>query len=155
MLRALDRWAAWLLLGAGGILAAVSALFSAGSSGGRLTWIGLVAIVLAALVVAGALVGLPRPELSREALAALGFLVAFVAWNGISVLWSIQADRSWAYLNRGLVYVAFAVVGLWLGPWLRQWTYVLAGVLALPLGWALLGKAIPALGDSGRIARLS
>jgi hypothetical protein len=32
---------------------------------------------------------------------------------------------------------------------------VLAGVLALPLGWALLGKAIPALGSSGRVARLS
>jgi hypothetical protein len=155
MLRALDRWAAWLLLGAGGVLAAVSALFSSGSSGGRLTWIGLAALVLAALVVVGALVGLPRPELSREALAALGFLVAFVAWSGISVVWSIQGDRSWAYLNRGLVYVAVAVVGLWLGPWLREWAYVLAGVLALPLGWALLGKAIPALGDSGRIARLS
>ncbi|HET7808496.1 MAG TPA: O-antigen ligase family protein [Gaiellaceae bacterium] len=155
MLRALDRWAAWLLLGAGGVLAAVSALFSSGSSGGRLTWIGLAALVLAALVVAGALVGLPRPELTREALVALGFLVAFVAWNGISVVWSIQGDRSWAYLNRGLVYVAFAVVGLWLGPWLREWAYVLSAALALPLGWALLGKAIPALGSSGRIARLS
>jgi hypothetical protein len=155
MLRALDRWAAWLLLGAGGVLTAVSALFSAGSSGGRLTWIGIAALVLSALIVAGALVGLPRPELSREALVALGFLVAFVAWNGISVLWSIQADRSWAYLNRGLVYVALAVLGLWLGPWLREWAYVLAGALALPLGWALLGKAIPTLGSSGRIARLS
>ena len=155
MLRALDRWAAWLLLGAGGVLAAVSALFSSGSSGGRLTWIGLAALVLAALVVAGALVGLPRPELTREALVALGFLVAFVAWNGISVVWSIQGDRSWAYLNRGLVYVAFAVVGLWLGPWLREWAYVLSAALALPLGWALLGKAVPALGSSGRIARLS
>jgi hypothetical protein len=155
MLRALDRWAAWLLLGAGGVLAAVSALFSAGSSGGRLTWIGIAALVLGALIVAGALVGLPRPELSREALVALGFLLAFVAWNGISVVWSIEADRSWAYLNRGLVYVALAVIGLWLGPWLREWAYVLAGALALPLGWALLGKAIPALGGSGRIARLN
>ena len=32
---------------------------------------------------------------------------------------------------------------------------MLAGVLARPLGWALLGKAIPALGSSGRVARLS
>ena len=155
MLRALDRWAAWLLLGAGGVLAAFSALFSSGSSGGRLTWIGLAALALAAVVVAGALLGLPRPELSREAVAALAFLAAFVAWNGISVLWSIEADRSWAYLNRGLVYVALAVIGLWLGPWLREWAYVLAGALVLPLGWALLGKAVPTLGSSGRIARLS
>ena len=38
--------------------------------------------------------------------AALGFFAAFVAWNGISVLWSIEGDRSWAYFNRGLVYLA-------------------------------------------------
>ena len=155
MLRALDRWAARLLLGAGGTLAAVSVLFSYGSSGGRLVWIGVAALAVATAVVVGALAGLPRPAFSREAVVALGFFAAFVAWNGISVLWSIQGDRSWAYFNRGLVYLAFAVVGLWLGPWVRQWAYVLAGVLALPLGWALLGKAIPALGSSGRVARLS
>jgi hypothetical protein len=155
MLRALDRWAAWLLLGAGGILAAVSTLLSSGSSGGRLVWIGVAALAVAMGVVAGALAGLPRPELSREAVVAFCFFAAFVAWNGVSVAWSIEGDRSWAYLNRGLVYLALAAVGLWLGPWVREWAYVLAGVLALPLGWALLGKAIPALGSSGRIARLS
>jgi len=155
MVAALDRWAAPLLLGAAGALAGVSALFSAGSSGGRLAWIGLAAICLAAAVGAGALFGLPRPALSRDALVALGSLLALVAWNGISVVWSIEPDRSWAYLNRGLVYFALLAFGLWLGPWVREWAYVLAGVLALPLGWALLGKAIPALGASGRIGRLS
>src|ERR1044072_6297598 len=155
MVAALDRWAATLLLGAAGAIAGVSVLFSAGSSGGRLTWIGLAAICLAAAVGAGALFGLPRPELSRAALVALGSLLALVVWNGISVVWSIEGDRSWAYLNRGLVYVALLAFGLWLGPWVREWAYVLAGVLALPLGWALLGKAIPALGSSGRIGRLS
>src|SRR5580765_713456 len=138
MLRALDRWAARLLLGAGGALAAVSALFSSGSSGGRLVWIGVAALAVA-----------------TAAVVALGFFAAFVTWNGVSVIWSIEGDRSWAYFNRGLVYLALAVVGLWLGPWVREWAYVLAGVLALPLGWALLGKAIPALGSSGRVARLS
>jgi hypothetical protein len=92
--------------------------------------------------------------------AALLFMTAFVAWNGISVLWSIEPDRSWAYLNRGLVYLAFAVVGIAVGSIVpgatRAWAYVLAGVLALPLGWALLTKAVPAVGsESGRIARLS
>ena len=155
MVAALDRWAAPLLLGAAGALAGVSALFSAGSSGGRLTWIGLAAICLAAAAGAAALFGLPRPALSREALVALGSLLALVAWSGISVVWSIEPDRSWAYLNRGLVYFALLAFGLWLGPWLREWAFLLAGVLALPLGWALLGKAIPALGASGRIGRLS
>ena len=155
MRRALDRWAAWLLLGAGGVLAAVSALLSSGSSSGRLAWLGVAALCVAAALGVAALAGLPRPALSREALVALGFLVAFVCWNGISVVWSIEGDRSWAYLNRGLAYVAFAIVGLALGPYVRRWSYVLAAVLALPLGWALLGKAVPALGGSGRVARLS
>jgi hypothetical protein len=155
MLRALDRWAARLLLGAGGILAAVSALFSYGSSSGRLVWIGIAALSVATAVAVGALAGLPRPTFSREAVVALGFFAAFVAWNGVSVIWSIEGDRSWAYFNRGLVFLALAVIGLWLGPYVREWAYVLAGALALPLGWALLGKAIPALGSSGRIARLS
>jgi hypothetical protein len=154
MLRALDRWAARLLLGAGGVLAAVSTLFSSGSSGGRLVWIGVAALAVVTAVAIGALAGLPRPSFSREAVVALGFFAAFVCWNGISVIWSIEGDRSWAYFNRGLVYLALLVVGLWLGPWVRAWAYVLAGVLVLPLGWALLGKAIPALGSSGRVARL-
>jgi hypothetical protein len=152
---ALDRWAAWLLPGAGGVLVAVSVLFSSGSSGGRLAWLGLAALCFAAALGTAALAGLPRPELSREALVALAFLVAFTCWTGISVIWSIEGDRSWAYLNRGLAYLAFAVVGLALGAYVRRWSYVLAGVLALPLGWALLGKAVPALGGSGRVARLS
>jgi O-Antigen ligase len=151
----LERWAAPLLLGAAGALAAVSTLFSSGSSNGRLAWLGLAALCLAVALAVTALAGLPRAELGREALVALGFLVAFVCWSGISVLWSIEADRSWAYLNRGLVYIAFAVVGLALGPYVRQWAYVLAGALALPLAWALLGKAVPAFGGSGRVARLS
>jgi hypothetical protein len=155
MLRALDRRAAGLLLGTGGVLVAASVLFSYGSSGGRLTWLGVAGLSLAAAVGVAALGGWARPSLGADSLAALGFLVAFVCWNGISVLWSIEGDRSWAYTNRGLVYVAFAVVGLALGPYLRQWAYLLAGVLALPLGWALLGKAIPAVGGSGRVARLS
>ncbi|HSC48894.1 MAG TPA: O-antigen ligase family protein [Gaiellaceae bacterium] len=155
MVVALDRWAATLLLGAAGALAGVSALFSAGSSGGRLTWIGLAAVCLAAAAGVAALFGLPRPALSLEALVALGSLLALVCWQGISVVWSIEPDRSWAYLNRGLVYLALLAFGLWLGPWVREWAFVLAGVLALPLGWALLGKAIPALGSSGRIGRLS
>src|SRR6185503_11408178 len=155
MIRALERWAAPLLLGAGGVLAAVSALFSYGSSSGRLVWIGVAALAVATAVVVWALVGVPRPSFSTEAVVALGAFAAFVAWNGISVIWSIEGDRSWSYFNRGLVYLVLFAIGLWLAPYAREWAYVLAGVLALPLGWALLGKAIPALGSAGRVARLS
>jgi O-Antigen ligase/Tetratricopeptide repeat len=154
------RWAAPLLLGAGGCLVAASALFSEGSSEDRLVWLGLAALALAGTLGAGVLSGLPRPAPGRAALVALGLFAAFVCWNGISVLWSIEADRSWDYFNRGLVYLAFGVVGLALGAYVprasRVWAFVLSGAFALALGWALLGKAVPALGsESGRIARLS
>jgi hypothetical protein len=160
MRTAFDRWAAPALLGTGGLLAAVSTLFSSGSSNGRLVWIGLAALVVATVVAAWAFLGLPRPALAREAVAALLFLTAFAAWNGITVLWSIEPDRSWDYLNRGLVYLAFAIVGVAVGSIVpratRAWAYVLAAALALPLGWALLTKAVPAVSSaSGRIARLS
>jgi O-antigen ligase/polysaccharide polymerase Wzy-like membrane protein len=159
MRTALERPAALIAVGAGGCLAGAAALFSAGSSNGRLVWLGLAALVLAVAAATAALAGLPRPALGGEALLALILLAAFVGWSGISVLWSIEADRSWDYLNRGLVYLAFALVGLALGAWVpraaRSWAVLLAVVVALALGWALLGKAVPAVGGSGRIARLS
>ena len=158
MWSALERHAALVPLVAAGVLAGVSALFSAGSSNGRLVWIGLAALAVAAAFGTAALVGAPRPVLSVEALVSLGLLVAFVCWCGLSVLWSIEPDRSWEYVNRGLVYVALAVVGLAVGVYVpravRLWAYVLTVVVTLALGWALLGKAVPALG-SGRVARLS
>jgi O-Antigen ligase len=160
MPKPLERRAAPLLLGAGGCLAGVSALFSDGSSNGRLVWIGVAAVAVAAAIGAGILSGSSRPAPTREALVALGLLTAFVSWTGISVLWSIEADRSWDYFNRGLVYVAFALVGLAIGTYAPRaavaWAYVLGALLVLPLGWALLGKAVPALApESGRVARLS
>src|SRR5437763_1952402 len=158
MWRALERRAALLLLAAAGALVAVSALFSDGSSGGRLVWIGLASVVTAGVLATWALLR-TRPVLSREAQVAFGLLAAFVVWCGLSVLWSIEPNRSWAYLNRGLVYVALAAIGLAVGAYVpharRLWANVLAVVVALALGWALLGKAVPAIGGSGRIARLN
>src|SRR3954452_910124 len=158
MWSALERRAALFPLAAAGALVGVSALFSGGSSNERLTWIGLAALAVAAGVATVALVS-AWPALGREAVVAVALLVAFVCWCGLSVLWSIEPDRSWDYLNRGLVYVAFAVVGLAVGAYVpraaRLWAWVLAVVVALALGWALLGKAIPWVDGSGRIARLS
>lgn len=158
MRTALERHAALLVLGAGGGLAGVAALFSSGSSNSRLLWLGLAALVLSGTAATVAVLGW-WPMLSREAVIALALLVAFVCWCGISILWSIEPDRSWEYFNRGLVYVGFAVVGLVVGAYVprapRLWVYVLAGIVALALGWALLGKAVPALDGSGRVARLN
>ena len=159
MTAALERRAALLALAAGGLLLGATVLFSAGSSNGRLVWLGLGALALAAALATLALLGRDEPVFARETLWALGLLTAFVCWCGISLLWSIQPDRTWAYLNRGLVYLAFALVGLGIGVYapraIERWAYVLAGLVAVVLGWGLLGKAVPSWGGSGRIARLS
>lgn len=137
------------------------ALFAGGGSDdGPLTWIGGGALVLALGASAAAFVGLvPLPRPTRLGGVSLALLTGFVLWNGVSVIWSIAPDRSWAYFNRGLVYLAFVLLGTFLGAQLwRAPTAVARGLIALVTGVlivALAGKVFPALySDGARIARL-
>jgi hypothetical protein len=80
-----------------------------------------------------------------------------VAWNGVTILWSAAPDRSWEYFNRGLVYLAFAVLGAVVGSAVapRIVVWLLGGLIGATCLWALAEKAVPALyGDYGRLARL-
>src|ERR671936_3203557 len=102
----------------------------------------------ATAAVAAALLGaVPWPQPDRAGLAFLVLTALFVLWNGASISWSLDPDRSWAYTNRGLVYLAFAGLGLFVGALvLRAPRTVAAGftvLLAAVLGWALLGKVVP------------
>ncbi|MDX6397060.1 MAG: hypothetical protein QOJ43_468 [Gaiellaceae bacterium] len=116
----------------------------------------------AALVVAGgwsALALAGRAPLPRRGYLLLGLLLATAAWAGLSTLWSVAPDLSWAELDRTLVFAAFLVVGLLLGASGPAACRRAAGALVVALGaavlWALAGKAIPALfPDGGRAARL-
>src|SRR5918992_1153077 len=115
------------------------------------------AVVAAALLAALALLG--RVPLAAGGTALAGALLALAGWSGLSAAWSIAADLSWEELNRGLVYVAFAAVGIVLGSQGPRAGRVVAMLLTVVLGatilWALAGKAIPALfPDGGRAARL-
>jgi len=118
------------------------------------------ALALAGAGLAAALMLLGRLPLARGGGFVVGGLLAIATWNGISVAWSIAPDRSWAELNRGLVYTAFAVVGLALGSLYgersaRLVAALLTGAFAVAILWALAGKAIPALfPDGARAARL-
>lgn len=143
------------LLASAGVLLTVALFFGGGSQDERLYWIGGGAILVCLLAAALA----PRPALSRGGVVFLTLMAGFVAWDGITIAWSIVPDRSWDYLNRGLVYLAFAVLGLYLGAALRPAPRLIAGGLALLVGavlvWALAGKVVPALfPDGARIARL-
>jgi hypothetical protein len=153
--------AAVLAGGAAAVLLAASVLLSDGSSDDRLAWIGAGAVLAAGAGVVGVLWGrLGMPALSRRGWIFLSLLAAFVVWNGISVLWSIEPDRSWNYFNRGLVYLGLALVGVFVGSYVRGAVVLLAGALAVvfaaAVGWGLLVKAVPALDAyGGRIARLN
>ena len=152
---------------AAAILAAVAVLvgwafFAGGASGaGATASLGTAAVIIASLLVVGWSWGRVRlPHLDRAGLTVGAAAVALVAWTGLTVWWSIAGDRSWDALAKGIVLLAFGVVGLAAaslpGRPVRFLALLLAAALGAVLAWALLGKAIPALGpdDAGRVARL-
>ena len=118
-------------------------------------------VSLAALLVAGGWVALAlagRVPLPGGGRALFALVLTSAAWSGLSIAWSVAPDRSWAELDRTLVYAAFLAVGLLLGA-RRGAARPAAAVLGVALGaavvWALAGKAVPALfPDGGRAARL-
>jgi len=134
--------------------------FSGGEGQEQLVWIGALALLGAALTAAALLVRvLPSAAIPRPAVAYVGCLFGLAVWAGVSTLWSISPDRSWAFANRTLVYAAFALLGALLAGLVPRpaatLAAVAAGLLALVLGWALLAKCVPALyPDYGRVARL-
>ena len=145
---------------AAGAFLAWALFFGGGDSDNRLAWIGGAAIVFASLLIAAALAGrVARPRLVPWAAWCIACLAALVVWQGASIVWSVLPDRSWNYLNRGLVYLAFLVLGLFVAALVPRATRATAGGLALLLGlviaYALLAKGIPSLyPDYGRLARL-
>jgi tetratricopeptide (TPR) repeat protein len=147
---------------AGGVAALLfwTLFFGGGSRDLSLAWLGTATVLAATAAIAAALLGaLPWPEPDRAGLAFLVLAGLFVLWNGASISWSLDPDRSWAYTNRGLVYLAFACLGLFVGALVPRAPRAVAAGLAVllvgVLGWALLGKVVPSLfPDGGRLARL-
>jgi hypothetical protein len=148
------------LAGASGVLVAAAVLFGDGSSDGPLFWIGGVAIVVAAVAAVSAATGaLALPELTPLGFTAVGCFTGFVVWQGFSVIWSIEPDRTWNYVNRALIYLAFLLLGLVAGTMRRAPVYAaacLAVVTAAAVCVALATKIFPGLSaETERVARLS
>ena len=144
-------------VGAAGLPAAAAGLlflalfFGQGTSDSRLFWIGVAALLVAAVAVAW------RPHsVNGTAGVFLALLGGFVLWQAATIAWSIEPAASWNYANRGLVYFAFACVGVLLGSVPRRW--IAAGLGALTtavLLVALAAKVVPGIyPDYGRLARL-
>jgi hypothetical protein len=117
-----------------------------------LVWIGALALLLAAVLVGFAPIGL-----DRTAGIFLGCLFGLAVWAGVTTIWSISPDRSWTFTNNTLAYLAFAVVGVIVGAFVtrEQLAEAAALLIAAVVAWALLAKCVPALySDYGRLARL-
>lgn len=118
-----------------------------------------VVFVVAALVAAGVWLvpGPARP--SRTYLVGLAAFAAFVAWTGLSVLWSIGPDLSWVAFDFATFYLLVAVVcGVLPGgrAQLRLAAYGFALVVAAIAVYAFLGKIAPdVVTDAHTFARLS
>jgi hypothetical protein len=125
-----------------------AALFFAHDPGdSSLPWLGI-----GALVLLGVLFATRAPP---EGLVALVPLAALAVWCAVSISWSIEPDRSWSYANRTFVYLAFALVGAFLGAEPRRLLYGFCGLLGAVCVWSLAGKVLPWLyEDYGRLARL-
>src|SRR4029450_3042348 len=95
----------------------VAAVFAGGGSrDDALATGGLAAVLCSALALGLALCGrLPLPRLDRAGWAVVGASAALTAWAGLSIAWSIAGGRSWEWLDRGIVYLAFLVLGLLAG----------------------------------------
>src|SRR6266545_4695386 len=101
-----------VVLAFAGALVVWALFFGRGDSPSRLAWIGGAAVCLAALVAAAACdrrVALPR--VGRYGAAFVACFAGLILWQGLSVVWSVQPDRSWDYVNRGLVYLALLAFG--------------------------------------------
>jgi O-antigen ligase len=150
--------AARALLAAVAVLLTGAVFFGGGSGHDSVWWIGLGVVGVLTLVLSFGFAGrFPLPALGRAEVAFVAALVGFVAWQGVSVAWSVAPDRSWDAFDKELVLLGFLGLGLVLGAVVRPSAVgvVMAGVLGAALVWALAGRAIPAFFEDGeRIARL-
>ena len=139
----------------------VLAVFAGGGGDDTLLiWPGVAALVVLALALVAAAVGLlPLATPSRAGGALLAAAAGIAWWSGASIGWSIAPDLSWGDLNRGIVYLALLALGAVAGSAGPRACRIAASALAVLLGlallWALAGKAVPALfPDGARAPRL-
>ena len=75
---------------------------------GSLPWLGLAALLSSACALRDAEAAGRRRRVPPARRASR-------LWCALSIAWSIEPDRSWSYANRTFVYLAFALVGAYLG----------------------------------------
>ena len=98
-------------------------------------------------------------NITRGRLLLLGLTVAFWAWVGLSLFWSISADQTWTDFNRTGGYLAVLLLGVVLGnnSAVRSWVVLLfVGVVTSAAAYGSGPRILPAvidnLEDASRIA---
>jgi hypothetical protein len=84
---------------------------------------------------------------STEAWIGVGLLLAFAIWCGITLLWSVTPDQTWAEVNRGIAYTLVALLAIAAGcsapKAIERVAYGWLGVAIACALYALAGKLIP------------
>lgn len=82
-----------------------------------------------------------------QAWIGAGLLAGFSVWCGVSLLWSVAPDRTWAEVNRGIAYTLVVVLAIAVGSSAPKAIERLAGgwlvVAVLCALYAMGGKLIP------------
>jgi O-antigen ligase len=78
---------------------------------------------------------------------AVGLLGAFAVWCGVTLLWTVTPDRTWAYINRGVAYtlvVVLAIAAASSAPrTIERVAFGWLGVAVACALYALAGKVMP------------
>jgi O-Antigen ligase len=109
--------------------------FGGGAADGSLAWLGLAAVAVLLYLLATQ----PPPS----GLLAFAPLAGLAVWCAVSIRWSTQGDRSWAYANRTFLYLAFALVGAFVAARMNRFPEGFAVVLGALCAWSLAGKVVP------------
>jgi O-antigen ligase len=106
--------------------------------------IGVLVVAIAAAV-GWLFAGTLRLQAPRIAWVAVGLLGAFTAWCGITLLWSVAPDRTWAHINRGVAYTLLVVLAIAAA----SSTPRVIGRIAL--GWLLVALACALYALAGKV----
>src|SRR5947209_16262360 len=115
-----------------------------------------VAITIIAMLGAGAALWTGRLRLGpRRAGIGLALLAGFCVWSALSVIWSVDADRTWIELNRCLMYLLVVALAIGCGASWRRAPEALSRALiiigALVALYALGEKLAPGLRIGGLV----
>ena len=113
------------------------------------------AVIAAAAAAAWLWHGSLRLRAPARAWVGLALLIAFAAWSGLSLLWSVAPDATWAEANRALTYALVLGLAIAFGASHRRVLELTgAGFLAVALvvtAYALGQKLLPGLHLAGLI----